>query len=145
MKVTLKDGSSKEYSQAMSIIDIAKDSYWDGTEFIYPKNDYWEETAYDAVLPLHMKAHYAYEAVRDAQLGSIQNMILFTEDTNYAYCVVDTDKGSYAYVFPYKEGYGVWVDNNAQVGILYTNVNEFKQLYLERLDNLHFNYEGGAV
>ena len=25
MKVTLKDGSSKEYSQAMSIIDIAKD------------------------------------------------------------------------------------------------------------------------
>ena len=128
-----------------SFIDIAKDSYWDGTEFIYPKNDYWEETAYDAVLPLHMKAHYAYEAVRDAQLGSIQNMILFTEDTNYAYCVVDTDKGSYAYVFPYKEGYGVWVDNNAQVGILYTNVNEFKQLYLERLDNLHFNYEGGAV
>ena len=25
MKVTLKDGSSKEYSQAMSVIDIAKD------------------------------------------------------------------------------------------------------------------------
>ena len=25
MKVTLKDGSSKEYSQEMSIIDIAKD------------------------------------------------------------------------------------------------------------------------
>ena len=25
MKVTLKDGSSKEYSQAMSMIDIAKD------------------------------------------------------------------------------------------------------------------------
>lgn len=33
MKVTLKDGSSKEYSQAMSIIDIAKDSVKDLPEW----------------------------------------------------------------------------------------------------------------
>ena len=33
MKVTLKDGSSKEYSQAMSIIDIAKDISEGHTEY----------------------------------------------------------------------------------------------------------------
>lgn len=114
-----------------------------GIRFV--ENSFGDEVDYCSVLPMHMKAHYVYSAVKEAQLGRIHNMILFTESSNYQYCVVDTDKGSYAYDFPYKTGYGVWVDNRAQVGILYTNIKEFGQMYFERLDNLHFNSEGGAV
>ena len=107
-----------------------------GIRFV--ENSFGDEVDYCSVLPMHMKAHYVYSAVKEAQLGRIHNMILFTESSNYQYCVVDTDKGSYAYDFPYKTGYGVWVDNRAQVGILYTNIKEFGQMYFERLDNLHF-------
>ena len=91
-----------------------------GIRFV--ENSFGDEVDYCSVLPMHMKAHYVYSAVKEAQLGRIHNMILFTESSNYQYCVVDTDKGSYAYDFPYKTGYGVWVDNRAQVGILYTNI-----------------------
>ena len=127
-----------------SFIDIAQDSYWDGTEFIYPQNGYWKETVYDAVLPLHMKAHYAYEAVQEAQLGNIKNMILFNEDCNYNYCIVETDRGSYIYAFPYESGVGIRIYDKAQRGTLYINADEFRQLYTERMNNPHFA-EGGLV
>ena len=106
--------------------------------------NYWEETAYDAVLSLHMKAHYAYEAVQEAQLGNIKNMILFNEDCNYNYCIVETDKGSYIYAFPYESGEGIRIYDKAQRGTLYTDAEEFRQLYTERMNNPHF-VEGGLV
>lgn len=107
--------------------------------------NYWEETAYDTVLPLHMKAHYAYEAVQEAQLGNIKNMILFNEDCNYNYCIVETDRGSYIYAFPYESGEGgIRIHDKAQRGTLYTDAEEFRQLYTERMNNPHF-VEGGLV
>ena len=136
--------SLRRSKKSSFISHLAKDSCWDGTKFIYPKNDYWEEAAYDAVLPLHMKAHYAYEAVQEARLGNIQNMILFTEDTNYAYCLIETNKGSYVYTFPYENGEGIRIHDKAQRGILYTDAEEFRQLYTERMNNPHF-VEGGLV
>ena len=107
--------------------------------------NYWEETAYDTVLPLHMKAHYAYEAVQEAQLGNIKNMILFNEDCNYNYCIVETDRGSYIYAFPYESGEGgIRIHDKAQRGTLYTDAEEFRQLYTERMNNPHF-VEGGLI
>ena len=124
--------------------------YWRGEEssFIgrFDEDGYLDETAYATVLPLHMKAHYVYEAVKEANLGNIQDMILFNEDSNYNYCVVETDRGSYVYAFPYENGEGmrIWDKDPDGRGTLHTDAEEFRQLYIERMNNPHF-VEGGAL
>ena len=95
-----------------------------------------------AALPMHTMAHYMYTAVVNANLGSIDNMMLFADaDCSYLYGIIETDSGSYIYDF------GEKINLNSPIvrqGKLYTDAEEFRQLYTERMNNPHF-VEGGLV
>lgn len=106
---------------------------------------YWYE--YPVELTFHTMASYVYEDVERAQSGKITGMALLGDICNgWVYCVIDTDHGSYMYAFPYDESHSVSMDcARAYRGKLYTDVNEFKELYFYRVENTSIEGSGAAL
>lgn len=128
----------------MEYDEVASDHYY--TYFREIEDN--REINYCFTLPTHTRAYYAY---REANSKNIKNMILFSEVGNYAYCVVETDSGSYIYDYGYLSdsglghGSGQWPNTAARPGYLYRLVSLYRGIYMQRLDNWHFIDGVGAA